>query len=52
MNKLWKLWKRCYFGARILKDGKMQFKETLCTGCGLCARSCGQNAIIMIHRVL
>ncbi len=44
--------KRCYFGARILKNGKMKFKETLCKGCGLCARSCEQNAIIMIRRVL
>lgn len=41
---------RCQFGARIIVDGKMNFRVDHCFGCGLCIESCSENAIEMLKR--
>lgn len=39
---------RCHFGARNIKDGKLEFNKDLCFGCGLCINTCPTGAISLI----
>ncbi len=41
---------RCYFGARVMKDGNMIFIPNYCYGCGLCVSACPQDVIQLIRR--
>ena len=41
---------RCYFGARIMKEGKLQYHPDLCYGCGLCINTCLQSVIRLKKR--
>ena len=41
---------RCYFGARIMKDGKLRYNPDLCYGCGLCVTSCINSVISLKKR--
>ncbi|MFH0781635.1 MAG: 4Fe-4S binding protein [Pseudomonadota bacterium] len=36
---------RCVFGARIFRDGKMEYNSAACLGCGLCVTRCSVEAI-------
>jgi ferredoxin len=40
----------CYFGARLLTNGKLAFQREACYGCGVCAEACPEEAISMISR--
>ena len=40
---------RCYFGARIMKEGKLHYNADLCYGCGLCVGAC-INSIIQLKK--
>jgi ferredoxin len=42
--------KRCYFGSRVMKNGKMYFNPELCTGCGLCVTTCPAEVIQLVRR--
>jgi Pyruvate/2-oxoacid:ferredoxin oxidoreductase delta subunit len=42
--------KWCYFGARILINGNLQFSSTQCFGCGICVSKCPNNAILLIPK--
>ncbi len=39
----------CYFGARIMKNGKLQYNSDLCYGCGLCVSRC-VNSVIRLKK--
>jgi ferredoxin len=39
---------RCHFGARDIKDGKLEYNKDLCFGCGLCVSTCPTKAISLI----
>ncbi len=39
----------CYFGARVMQDGKLHFNSNLCYGCGLCVSRC-INSIIQLKK--
>lgn len=39
---------RCHFGARNIKDGKLEYNKDLCFGCGLCVSTCPTKAISLI----
>ncbi|HMF32782.1 MAG TPA: 4Fe-4S binding protein [Candidatus Lokiarchaeia archaeon] len=41
---------RCYFGARVMRDGKLMFDPRLCYGCGLCVTTCPTGAIRLQRR--
>ncbi len=41
---------RCFFGARIFQDEKMEYDATACLGCGLCITSCPSEAISLKMR--
>lgn len=41
---------RCFFGARIILDGKLEFDPEKCVGCGLCVTTCPVEAISMEKR--
>jgi len=36
---------RCYFGARLMEEGRMVYKPEVCYGCGLCVTVCPEGAI-------
>ena len=38
---------RCIFGARVFKDGKLEYNADACLGCGLCVTVCSVAAISM-----
>ena len=38
---------RCVFGARVFRDGKMEYNTAACLGCGLCVTRCPVEAISM-----
>lgn len=38
---------RCVFGARVFRDGKMEYNSAACLGCGLCVTRCPAEAISM-----
>lgn len=40
----------CYFGARTIKNGKLQLNRENCYGCGLCIKNCPLQCIQMINR--
>jgi ferredoxin len=39
---------RCHFGARDIREGKLEFNKDLCFGCGLCVSTCPSKAISLI----
>ena len=39
---------RCHFGAREIKNGKLEYNKDLCFGCGLCVNTCPTSAISLI----
>jgi len=41
---------RCYFGSRLMIDGKISFNLEECYGCGLCVNTCPENNIELIRR--
>jgi Pyruvate/2-oxoacid:ferredoxin oxidoreductase delta subunit len=41
---------RCVFGARVWKDGQMQYDAAVCYGCGLCVTTCPTDATTMERR--
>ena len=41
---------RCYFGSRLMIDGKLSFNPEECYGCGLCVNTCPVNNIDLIRR--
>jgi len=41
---------RCYFGSRLMIDGKLYFNPEECYGCGLCVNTCPTNNIELIRR--
>ena len=41
---------RCYFGGRIMIEGKISFNPEECYGCGLCVNTCPTNDIELIRR--
>jgi ferredoxin len=41
---------RCQFKARQLKNGKLQFDENRCFGCGVCTTTCPTNSITLVPR--
>jgi len=41
--------KYCYFGARIMKEGKLHYNSNLCYGCGLCVSRC-TNSVIQLKK--
>jgi ferredoxin len=40
----------CYFGARIMRNGELEFKPNLCYGCGLCVSRCVNSVITLQKR--
>jgi ferredoxin len=40
---------RCHFGARNIKEGKLEYNKDLCFGCGLCVSACPAKAISLIQ---
>jgi Pyruvate/2-oxoacid:ferredoxin oxidoreductase delta subunit len=42
--------KRCQFHARRSLDGKMQFDQAKCFGCGLCVSTCPTDSITLVNR--
>jgi ferredoxin len=40
----------CYFGARVMKSGKLSYNSDLCYGCGLCVGRCVQSVIQLKKR--
>ena len=38
---------RCVFGARVFRDGKMEYNAAACLGCGLCVTRCPAEIISM-----
>jgi ferredoxin len=40
---------RCHFGARNIKNGKLEYNKDLCFGCGLCVSTCPEKAITLIQ---
>jgi Pyruvate/2-oxoacid:ferredoxin oxidoreductase delta subunit len=40
----------CYFGARILKENKLQFNSRRCFGCGICISKCPNKNITLIKK--
>jgi Pyruvate/2-oxoacid:ferredoxin oxidoreductase delta subunit len=43
---------RCVFGARVFRDGKMEYNTGACLGCGLCVTTCPAEAVSMKMRDL
>jgi ferredoxin len=41
---------RCYFGARQMKNGVLQYDPSQCYGCGLCVSTCPQDVIFLQKR--
>ena len=41
---------RCYFGSRMMNNGKISFNPEECYGCGLCVNTCPTNNIKLIRR--
>ncbi|MHA1560602.1 MAG: ATP-binding protein [Promethearchaeota archaeon] len=41
---------RCYFGSKIMINGKISFNPEECYGCGLCVNTCPTNNIELIRR--
>ncbi|MCP4762650.1 MAG: hypothetical protein GY870_12795 [archaeon] len=41
---------RCYFGARKIINGIMEYNSSYCYGCGLCTSTCPENNIILKKR--
>ena len=41
---------RCVFGARVWKNGQMQYDAAVCYGCGLCVTICPADATTMERR--
>lgn len=35
----------CYFGGMTLENGRLVHRQDDCSGCGLCAHSCGRGAV-------
>jgi Pyruvate/2-oxoacid:ferredoxin oxidoreductase delta subunit len=40
----------CFFGARIMNDGKLEIISDECYGCGLCVDVCPEECIVMKKR--
>jgi len=40
----------CYFGARGIDNGKLQFNPIKCFGCGICVSKCPNHAIILFPK--
>ncbi|TFF93325.1 MAG: 4Fe-4S dicluster domain-containing protein [Promethearchaeota archaeon] len=40
----------CYFGARTMKKGKLNFDPVKCFGCGVCVPKCPKSAIGLVRK--
>ena len=41
---------RCFFGARMIQDAKLEYDSEKCVGCGLCVTTCPGEAVSMTTR--